>query len=105
MEGAQTPALPTPPGASRPGAVERASLATDPRQVLGARATQEGGPLTGGAVAGGPDAGGRHRRGTRPKWRGDVRAYEEMTSSSARTARLLTARMARNSSGSPHKDD
>src|SRR2546427_1593317 len=64
MEGAQTLAVPGPPGASRPGAVQRAGVATDQRHVLGAGAPQGGGPLTGVPVVRRPDAAGGHRRVT-----------------------------------------
>jgi hypothetical protein len=57
MEGAQTLAFPGSPVTPRPGAVQRAGVATDQSQVLGTGPPQGGRPLTGVPVIGGPNAG------------------------------------------------
>jgi hypothetical protein len=82
MEGAQSLALPRPPGAPGPGAVQRAGVATNQCHVLGAGPPQGGGPLAGVPVVGGPDAAGDHRRGNRARRGGDAGSCDWTNSSS-----------------------
>src|SRR5437879_13346944 len=64
MKGAQTFAVPGSPGASRPGAVQLAGVATHQSQVLGADVPEGGGLLAGIPIVEGPDAASSH--GARP---------------------------------------